>query len=440
MLVSFTIENFKSFREMAQLSLLAKRTDKTARSALMEMDLPGMGKQALLPAAAIYGANASGKTNFLLAIKFMRMAVLQSQTNWKPYNSIPVDCHLSESDQNDTQMEIQFIHEDVRYRYGFSANKKFFSSEWLYSYPKGRERELFFRTTADNKTEYNISIRCGSSFKGLKRDHESSARRVRHNSLFLSAASQDNQEDSSSVYKWFKNNIIGNSTMSSDDSSHGFTSLLAHEYEQFKILLEPLIRMANPAVKNIVINKREDEKSRSDVDQDEDIYEQSKKYEVSFVLSDGGNEITVDRKSESRGVKRLYSIAFDIISCLKFGRVLIVDELESSMHSQVASQILALFQSKASNPHGAQLVFTTHETRLLNLQHLRRDQIWFCEKKGISSALYPLSEFAPRSDENFESSYLKGKYGAVPQAVIDRKWIEAINDEAVFDNEEDING
>ena len=422
MLISFALENFKSFKGRAELSLIPKRSDKTIRSSLIDAPLPGFKPKKLLAAAAIYGPNASGKTNFLLGLRTFKQAVERSQADWKPHSAIPVDGYVGSEDP--TVFEIQFATDGTRYRYGFKANRRAFIDEWLYYYPKGRERLLFKRETVDHSKSYELTVELGASLIGPKRDHDATLRRTRHNSLFLSAAAQDNQEQCLSVYEWIAKKLSDKTTIDIRDIETSLTSILANDFPSFKALLTPVMKMADPSISEILVKRLADDPD----EHTNNLPDRAKRYTVAFKLKHGKNVCEMPHEKESRGVKRLYSFAAQLITALKYGHVLFVDELETSMHTQVASQILALFQSKASNPHGAQLIFTTHETRLLNLQHLRRDQIWFCDKKGLESTLYSLLEFSPRKDENFELGYLRGRYGAVPQAALDPAWIMAINE------------
>lgn len=432
MLISFSLRNYKSFRGRSELSTVARKTEKSIPGALIYASMPGSEGEAVLPAVAIYGANASGKSNFLLGLSTMRTAVIKSQADWKPGTRIPVDPHAALSEQP-TEFEIQMLIDGVRYRYGFSASSEAIWSEWLFSYPVGRERMLFRRTTREDPENYFIEIDVGSSFSGAKREHDSTVKRVRNNSLILSGFAQDNQKECSKIYSWFNNRVITKTNLDFSSREQSLTSVLACDHDNFKALLEPLMRMSDSSIKEISVRDLTGPLSPTDPG----FLDRMKTLSVKFKLSDGQDEFEVDFKNESRGVKRLYELAAPLITALAHGYTIIIDELETSMHAHVASQLLALFQNSSSNPNGAQIIFTTHETRLLNLQHLRRDQIWFCEKLGVNSELYPLLEFSPRKDDNFEAGYLKGRYGAVPQAVIDPSWISRIND--LNDNTENLN-
>jgi predicted ATPase len=416
--------------------MVARRAEKTLKGALLSADGALPQRDHLLPAVAIYGANASGKSNFLFAFAYMRHAILSSQSVWKSGTGTRFDPNVATPEENG-EFEVVIFEEGIKYRYGFLVRNKYFVEEWLYSYPKGRERLLFRRESSieqnddeDNDSKPSVftsSLETGGSFAGDKREHDSSFRRTRENSLFLSSAAQDNQADCVAVESWFRRKVISEIRLNINELDQGQTSYMANQYGNFKSLLIPLLRAADPCIKDIVVQKPDGEDS---IVSDESSKPRKADYKVNFVVECENGNILIPFSKQSRGVKRLYALASGLITGLKFGKVVIIDELETSMHAQVASQLLALFQNVTSNPRGAQLIFTTHETRLLNLQHLRRDQVWFCERDTSGeSTLFSLLEFAPRKDENFEMGYLRGRYGAVPLAGIDPSWLTAINDD-----------
>lgn len=296
----------------------------------------------------------------------------------------------------------------------------------MHSYPVGRERILFEREYDEREKAYKIEY--GNHLQGDKRTHRSIFSRVRENSLFVSAGAQDNQADCLTVHNWFKEKLRYGD-LDIDYSSRTETSILGLTFPKFKNLLLPLMKLSDPSIKDIVIKfDGTNEEAHALLGSFDTLWEADDRFEITFVMEDGENEIAVPFDFQSRGVKKLYDLGALIVNALAFGSTIVVDELEASMHPHVAAKILALFQNSSSNPNGAQLVFTTHETRLLNLQHLRRDQIWFCERKGLSSELYPLIDFSPRRDDNLETGYLRGRFGAIPRAVIDPTWIAGIRE------------
>lgn len=428
MLISVRLENFKSFEGNGEISLVAAKTEKSIPEASVPMSLPGTDARALLTAAAIYGPNASGKTNFLIALDRIREAIVNSQSKWKPDQEIPVEPHFLRS-QDPTTIEVQFIIESVRYRYGVTARKELFIKEWLYSYPKGRERELFVRTSSvEDDDRITTQVAFGNSLSGYQRDFESSARRVRPNSLFLSSAAQDNQEECTAVRKWFSRSI----DVAINDGGKAFTtatSIMALNYEKFEKLLLSLMKFADPSISSVAISYDGDDADLSMDLKREDFDKIMRGLRVKFAFGEEPESV-LDFENESRGVKRLYALSSRIIKSLSLGTVAVIDELESSLHPHIAAQLVGLYQSKSSNPLHAQLIFTTHETRLLSLSHLRRDQIWFVEKTDRRSEIFSLIEFGPRKDLDLENSYMRGRFGAVPQASIPADWHEAILMEA----------
>ena len=428
MLISFNFRNFKSFADDAYFTMEAHGTEKTLRSAVIKFD--GAKLPNLLPAAAIYGANASGKSNFLLAIDLMADAVVRSQSDWKISSTIRTDPNVENANEP-SRFEIEFLSLDsIRYRYGFEAYPTHFSSEWLYSYPKGRERQLFTRTTNLDGVEAETTWTSGANLQGDARSHNSSFTRVRPNSLLLSALAQDNQADALDVYNWFTRVDV---RMSDGPTGlhRDFVARMADEDEQYRKLLLPLLKIADSNIVGVKLIKDEKETEISPVfagapKEFLDFLKENSKYQIKFSTNVRGNVHDIDYSKQSRGVKRMFVIANEVIRSIKSGGLFVVDELESSLHPHVASQLLALYQNRVTNPRGAQVIFSTHETRLLNLAHLRRDQIWFVEKEAGCSSVYSLLEFSPRKDENFEAGYLRGRYGALPQTAVDPGWMEVV--------------
>jgi uncharacterized protein len=424
MLIGLRLENFKSFKNEVELSLAASASEKSISEATVPVTLPGTTVSALLTAAAIYGPNASGKTNILLAIDALRDAVRDSQTDWKPTQKIPIEPHFHRV-EDPTRLEIEFTTNDVRYRYGFLTNRDRFISEWLYSYPKGRERVLFERNVDElNSGEYLYSYNFGQSLSGHKREFDSSSRRVRQNSLFLSVAAQDNQQECLEAFNWISSKI----SLSFSESEYfgAASSILSLRLAKFKKLLLSLLKLADPSIVDFDVTYDGEISDINDEIKDYDKFDDMlSKIDVKFKFGPKSSDV-LNFENESRGVKRLYLIAAHILYALEFGSVVVIDELEASMHPHIAARLLAIFQNESSNPKRAQLLFTTHETRFLSLTHLRRDQIWFCEKTDLASELFSLMEFAPRKDLDIQSNYMRGRFGAIPTSAIDPVWLETV--------------
>ena len=198
MLINFKFGNFRSFRAEAELSFVAHTPDRRLKTALLPSGLEGV---LLLPVVAIYGANAAGKTNVLLALDYFKNAVEDSQARWKPNFGTRVRTFATEQDKA-ARFEVNIALNGVRYVYGFSARAEFFEEEWLFSYPLGRERLMFRRRTISERKERRVDVKLGDSISGDKKLIIMTKDRTRDNSLFLSAAAQDNQKECSLVYNY----------------------------------------------------------------------------------------------------------------------------------------------------------------------------------------------------------------------------------------------
>lgn len=433
MLIEFRLSNFKSFRDGARLTLRASADKRLGNSVLDAPSSTGVGLR-ILPTVAIYGANAAGKTNLIVALDYMQDAVALSQTQWGPLEGTQIPFTATQTEEQSVSVfELELLIDGVRHVYGFAANSSMFLEEWLYNYPKGRERVLFQRQTTDRGDEHFVEVFYGDSLSGDERYFRSIKSRVRPNSLFLSAAAQDNQSESKRVFAWIVETLqiapIGNNH---EPFQQANTSKIASSHEDFRGLMVSLMRMADPAIKDIIITETKEDASVRFLSQVSDpqilkILQDQIKYKVSFLLSDGVNDLVVPFESESRGVKKLYALSAYLLSCLKDGNVLVVDEIESSMHPHMARFIVDMFQNREINRKGAQLIFTTHNTDLLDKSLLRRDQVWFVQKNGLNSELYPLKAYKPRNDEDLEKGYLRGRYGAVPRLAMPVDWLAALH-------------
>lgn len=414
MLISFTFENFRSFLGKSTLSLEAHAAHKEISGALIQLPETASRTTHLLAAAAIYGANAAGKTNVIEAFDYVRDAVLNSQTRWDPSGSTRAQPHFLALAQPGT-FEFECILDGVRFRYGFTATRDRFEAEWLYSYPHKRERLLFERRHGEE-----IEIKFGNALTGDEREHRSAKRRTRHNSLFLSAAAQENQKECLAIYDWMSKRV-NTLTLPIDEDDYGFTNRVCALELTVKNQVLSILKGADSGISDLVIRKQgnkpviKDEWATNISDELKEFVSENRDYTVEFVYERDGRRFGIPIFLQSQGTRRLYGLSSIVACVLLYGEVLMIDELESSLHPHISSQIVALFQSQSTNPNGAQLIFTTHDSNLLSADLLRRDQIWFVEKENGSSSLYSLLEFSPRKDESFEANYLRGRYGAVPQ-------------------------
>jgi AAA15 family ATPase/GTPase len=413
MLLRFRAGNFLSLREPQELSLVASSLKDNDKGLI---DCPAAGEK-LVPAAIIYGANASGKSNVVAALAFMRSQILYSQNRGEPNTPIarkpfaldPV-CAAST-----TTFDIDFVLDGVRFHYGFEASDSAFVSEWLHSYPSGKQTSLFSRT--------GQSVKPGRSLKGQIKVIEEL---TRPNSLFLSAATQNNHEELSKVSQFFRR-LHADSTISVGPATIS-RSLKDPEIDERII---NFLRQIGTGVINYQV--KVSDLSEFNVAVQSAFFESVKKLSPSIPLEDvvekkvteielahegaDGKLVYFDLRRESAGTRRLLMLMRQIYRTLDEGSVLVIDELDASLHTQACEAIVGLFCSPKTNPKGAQLIATTHDTNLLHSSLVRRDQIWFTEKDRTGAThLYPLTDIRTRETDNIEKGYLQGRFGAVPYA------------------------
>jgi len=410
MLLRFAVENYLSIRDRQELLLTASKQIKDRDDVLINCGTP-TGRQAL-PVIVIYGANASGKSNVLLAFNFMQSAVAFSHSKGSPKGGVPRSIHKLDPDCADrpSVFEVDFVLDGVRYHYGFTATDERFEAEWLYSFPKGRQRLLFDRE--GQKFDF------GESLTGQK---NVISQLTRPNSLFLSAAAQNDHPELTSIANYlttiqgalhpappwtrawqesaedsYKNKVLG--FLGGIDT--GITDIREQEQELSKEDIE--FRQA--------LNTALEEIGRPPPPLD------SKEMSLEFGhQGKDGRTIYLELSDESAGTKNLIANLPLIYAALENGRPLFIDELNDSLHTLACEKIIALFSSKKTNPKGAQLITTTHDTNLLRSQCLRRDQIWFTEKDHEGAThLFPLTGYRTRKGDNLARGYLQGRYGAVP--------------------------
>ncbi len=414
MLIEFSVANFRSLRDRQTFSLAKAKGDELAEtntftaSAVNEFDL--------LRSAAIYGPNAGGKSNFLRAMQAMKEIVLESATSLQRGDQLPMTpFRLNQAtSQAPSEFEVTFVVNQVRYQYGFSATEERIHEEWLLAYPKGRPQRWFGRVWSDESQSYDWEF--GNNLSGEKQLWQKS---TRGNALFLSTAVQLNSEQLQPIYDWFNNTLrmanLGGWTPS-------FSASLCEKSEKTQVM--DFLHAADLDIEDILV-----EKKPFDVNALPNNIPEPLKTHIASDFKDkeilkittvhkgvDGKPVTFNLDEESDGTQKLFSFAGPWIDSLANGHVLFIDELHDNLHPRLVQFLVELFHNNETNPNNAQLVFTTHETSILNQEVFRRDQIWFCEKdKEQATALYPLTDFSPRKGrENLEHAYLSGRYGALP--------------------------
>ncbi len=429
MLVEFTLKNYKCFKDEVKFSLIASNYDKNTRVEDNTFVVEKFGLR-LLKSAVMYGANASGKTKLVEGMKAMKDIILNSSKESQIDAPVGVTPFLLNTETEDapTAFEIIFIHKNELYRYGFETDNERVHSEWLYHRPKTKEVELFYRDYQKmelNERKFKVNDL-------IKND------RIRPNALLLSVAANWNDKLAVSACDWFNQfNIFSGLE---NIGYIGYSTMKINDEEQKKDLID-FLKIADLGIEDIKLGDAPKSPARekliswagnvsrimktqpnSKYSEIREIYNLSKvktshkKYDEDNLLV-GEVEFSME-DDESSGTKKYFSLSAPILEILEKGEILFVDELANKLHPNLAHQLIALFNSKETNPNNAQLIFTTHDTNFLSSELFRRDQIWFIEKDRYGSAsLYSLGDFKTdkvRKEDNFERNYLKGKYGAVP--------------------------
>ena len=416
MLVSFRVENFKSFKDLTEFSMEA-----TKLKNLRESNTFDINNISLLKSAVLYGANASGKSSLLDAMEKMKNIIDSSISikKTKQYSAQPFLLN-TQTESKESFFEIEFIIDEFIYRYGFTiATNAIISKEWLFQkklQPKARESRLFERELQE--------ITLGASFREGKGLDD----KTREDALFLSVVAQFNGTISINIIEWFNQfNIISN--IKSDEFKHySFDKL---EDKEFKDKMVTLIKSADIGIYDIEKKKVSFDELKVKNNELEKLPEflikELKKNGVSTIETkhmqysqdNSFNGLkSFDLEFESDGTQKLLALSAPIIETLLKGEILVIDELDNSMHTELVNATIKLFNSKETNPINAQLIFSTHDTNLLNQELFRRDQIWFTQKDiyGVGE-LYSLVEYGKgktRDDMVLEKNYLNGKFGAVP--------------------------
>ncbi|MBB1260300.1 AAA family ATPase [Streptomyces alkaliterrae] len=435
MLLRFRVENHASLLQEQELSLVAADRDDDNS---LTFAVPGSGLRAL-PVTALFGANASGKSNVVRALSYLRQAVLDSHRRWQPGGGVQRLPFLLAEDgrERPSTFAVDIVVDEVRHEYGFSVDDHRVLAEWLYSYPHRKRRKLFVRDGDD--FDY------GDTFRGERKLIEHV---VRPNSLYLSAGASNNHPVLGRLYQWFHRRLRI-ATDANYTQRFGETMSLWSGSERDQI--DSLLRYADTGAETFEVSEEatsEEEMNRvlqllrliNPENYDEADVVQSLKSRRSVRLAHratGGALVTLDPELESSGTRTWTGLLGPVVSALNDGSVLVVDELDARLHPLLAARLVRLFQERQSNPRGAQLIFNTHDTTLLaptSEARLRRDQVWLTEKSQTddgtvtqgATELVALLEYRPRDrGENLEKRYLAGRYGALPH--FDEELVESLS-------------
>ena len=412
MLVEFRVKNFRSLRDEQVLSLVAS-SDKT----LQDTNTLGTGLKvapALLSSAIVYGANASGKSNLIKALQYMRGVVLEFATVVQPGQTFAVQpfrldpCTAGQP----TEFEVTFILNGMRYQYGFAMTAQQIVSEHLLVY-KAFKPQRWFDRHFDENTDRDI-YDFGQGLKGTKNLWESA---TRPNALFLSMAVQLNSEALRPVFDWFAHSLV---IFDEQTRLAPHTSIQMLKQSEHRKRICDFLAAADLSIADIEVVTRKVPGQSVHFDlvtgKSEVRSEEMEQHQLRFSHVTERGEAVFDLMDESNGTRNLLFLAGPVLDILKKGLTLVIDELDTSLHTLLVRELVRLFHRPQANTGGAQLIFTTHDTSLLDAPGLfRRDQVWLVEKDSDqASSLVALSEFSPRKNEALERGYLMGRYGGVP--------------------------
>lgn len=400
MILEFSVKNFLSFKEKVTFSMIAN-SNKELNDNYVEI-----GGNKVLKSAAIYGANASGKSNLF---KILTLVVLMLRSS----NSVDINAKLplipfkldKGSVNKPSEFEIKFIFDETRYVYGFIADKDKIYDEYLYYYPNGRETKIFDRT---NINEYSYTQKDEKILREIEAKNA-------QNKFFLATATNWNFDKTKAAYNFLTNGI---------GTCNNLEILKNMAYKMYETNPDYLKDFAIDFLQKADFNIEDYQISQIDVPGEfltaipefitKTLPDKPKAYQVLFKHKNSDNYLSIDE--ESLGTQMIFAFIPFLADSLKNKKVLIIDELDKSLHPFLVQYIVEIFNDAEINKNGSQLIFNTHDTNLLDLNILRRDQIWFTEKNSETgeSDLYSLSDFSVRKQENVEKGYMLGRYGAVP--------------------------
>ncbi|MEU8387231.1 AAA family ATPase [Micromonospora sp. NPDC048842] len=425
MLLSFRFANHRSFRDEHQLNLTPVYGDGA------EADEPA--PQAV-QVVGIFGANASGKSNCLGALAFMRHMVVESDRAVEPGVGLS-----REPFRLDTEIAVQpsrYVVDlrlgGVRHTYGFSIDDDRVLEEWLYHYPLGRRRRVF---------ERDGDVFNWGEESGRRSDLEQIAGITAPTALFLSTVARfgqsrpqpdpTNPQPLHDTYRWFY--LTGQRT----DPNSGLSALVRigqSDADEVRRLVVDLLQAADVGIVDVVIasDSGDDQTVWSDLParRSSDRLKRAvaairPSPRVQFAHQGPHGTALLDLQDQSTGTRQLLTLGLHAAAMLRTGTTMLIDEIDASLHPILTAKLISLFRSPAANPLGGQLIFTSHDAALLGTldaeEILRRDEIWFVEKDNEgASSLYPLTDFKPRKEgENRQRRYLNGNYGAVPDLSTD---------------------
>ena len=394
MLLQFNVTNFMSFKREVIMSAIASK-DKEHEAYLIPYR-----KEMVLPSLAIYGANASGKTNVNKALMFAILFVRNSNMMQLNDEIGVIPFLLDDDSRNEkSRFDFSFVYDGIKYDYGFVCDRSNVYEEYLYEYRTSKASMVFERS---NINAYKYASKNKKELSAIEGKNT-------NNKLFLSTATLWNASSTKNAFMWFEKGI---DVYEGNDLELSFVDVLKKDQnKEIKTFMKKLLQNADVNIVDYEIKVDETNYLKKwELNAFHEVVETgvTKLYQLPFHL-------------ESKGTMNLFYVGPIIKEALKDGKTIVIDEIDSGLHPMIVRYLIGLFHDKVSNPNGAQLVFNTHDVAQLSLDLFRRDQIYFVEKDnetGISD-VYSLDEYSPRKSENIQKGYMQGRYGAIPMIGVD---------------------
>ncbi|MFI9625630.1 ATP/GTP-binding protein [Streptomyces sp. NPDC052042] len=403
MLLRFRVANHRSIRDECELSLIGSESGESRARAT---GLSHEGREvSALPVLGVFGANAAGKSNLLSALRDMRAAVRTSFADWAKTPGVPrKPFKLDPSCAKETslyEVDLTLGRSRTRFTYGFELSDERVEAEWLHAYPQGKREIWFDREAGRSEAEGGEFIFEDGGFKGRRDDLVAL---TRPNALFLSTGATLNDPQLAALHRWFLDNLwlvtpgadVEHRTRWTQDliepnSESGYRERVMH-----------LLAAADLGVTGM------------------DVDPETGEVRLRHRMADGNDAPLDFLTEESFGTHAWFAFLGPMLMVLDKGAVLLVDELDSSLHPTLAAEVVRIFQDPKANPRNAQLIFTTHDATLLGSEvldrPLGRDQVWITTKgRSGATELYPVTAAHPKDGENLERGYLRGRYGGVPR-------------------------
>lgn len=418
MLLNFTFKNYKSYADTCNFSMVANK-DKSH-----EDNLITIGKDRISKSRIIYGANASGKTSFIDALEFIKIFSMMSN-NLVENNRIGIIPYKFRQKFSSipSEFSLTFIKNSVKYCYSFSCTFEKVIDEKLDVYNSAKPTNIFTRTNTD---EYKFNT-------DVKQLNEIRTKNTK-NKLFLLTAATWNYEKVKPVVDYILNDIIVLHDISQPTKYNIGYIIENNDLEEYKKFCLDFLNNADISISDFEINAQKIKELGRQAEFMTKLMnvivnndpEQMKKFGNSDVfniktihnINNENNSFSypLELIEESDGTQQLFHFAPSLFYTFKEGKVLLIDEIDRSLHPLLVEYIIKKFYDKNLNTNNAQLICNTHDTNLLHLDLFRRDEIWFTERNNASASteMYALSDFSPRKDENIEKAYLLGRYGGIP--------------------------